>query len=413
MFVEFSVSNFRSIKKIETISFVAAPIVSKDKEIDNNNTFVAPGGKKLLKSLAIYGANGSGKSNILKALYAMLVIVRDSFADEKAIDNMSDPFVLDKRSKALPTFFQLVVIINKNQYRYGFEIKKGKVISEWLFGPAQVNEVFYFEREKDGIRVNTNSFAEGKDLESRTKDTTLFLNVTHAFDGKIASTIKDYFNSKILIHGGIGDEQAKKWAIDLMDDNEIYADVMKLLKNADFGIEKIYKEEVPVFNKAQNKEAEKKRITFRAHRSVLNSKGEAVELVDVPFDYFESEGTKKLFFIAASYVHALKVGRTLFIDEFEARLHPLLTRHILKMFNSKEHNKNNAQLVFATHDVGLLDSSILRRDQVYFVEKNKLGVSHFYSLINIGGVRNDASYGKDYIKGKYGAVPYLRNSHFE
>src|SRR5688572_22719053 len=122
MLLEFSVSNFRSIKSMQTLSFVAAPIVSKDKTLDDVNVFEAPDGTGLLKTLAIYGANGSGKSNIVKALLAMLFMIRDSFADEDTIFRANDHFQLDSRSESKPVFFQIIFFVNDKKFRYGFEV---------------------------------------------------------------------------------------------------------------------------------------------------------------------------------------------------------------------------------------------------------------------------------------------------
>ena len=126
------------------------------------------------------------------------------------------------------------------------------------------------------------------------------------------------------------------------------------------------------------------------------------------FQTFESEGTKKFFNYSSIFLEALKTGKALILDEFDAKFHPLLSRKIVELFNSKA-NKANAQLFFVTHDSNLLDAKLLRRDQIYFAEKNKQGETSIYSLVDLQGVRNDASFEKDYIKGKYGAIPFLGN----
>src|SRR5436190_2695493 len=120
MIVEFNVGNFRSIKSIQTLSLAAAPIVSKNKELDKENVFDSGNGIELLKSIVIYGGNASGKSNLVKAFLRMLHFIKDSFSNEKAIDKLSDPFILDKTSINRPTFFQLVFILDNKNYRYGF-----------------------------------------------------------------------------------------------------------------------------------------------------------------------------------------------------------------------------------------------------------------------------------------------------
>jgi len=144
-----------------------------------------------------------------------------------------------------------------------------------------------------------------------------------------------------------------------------------------------------------------------SQRKLFDNKGEEVGLENFVFDEVESEGTKKMFNYAGIFVNLLESGGTIVIDEFDARFHTSLTKAIVKLFNS-EKNKS-AQLCFVTHDTNLLDNDLLRRDQIYFAEKNQRGETSIYSLNEIKGVRNDSSLEKDYIKGKYGAIPYIRN----
>lgn len=130
----------------------------------------------------------------------------------------------------------------------------------------------------------------------------------------------------------------------------------------------------------------------------------ALEIFDI--DSHESEGTKKLFSLAGPLMDTLKNGRILFIDEFDARLHPLITYEIIRLFNSNKTNPKNAQIIFATHDTNLLSNKLFRRDQIWFAEKDKGGATHLYSLAEYK-VRNDASFENDYIQGKYGAIPFI------
>jgi AAA15 family ATPase/GTPase len=141
------------------------------------------------------------------------------------------------------------------------------------------------------------------------------------------------------------------------------------------------------------------------HRS-FDEQGNPTSLVSFDIDENESEGTRKLIYLAGPLIDTLKHGKVLFIDEFDARLHPLITHQIISLFNSNNTNPNNAQLIFATHDTNLLSNRLFRRDQIWFAEKDKLGATHFYSLVEYK-VRNDASFEKDYIRGKYGAIPFI------
>jgi len=140
-------------------------------------------------------------------------------------------------------------------------------------------------------------------------------------------------------------------------------------------------------------------------RKGFDKHGKPAEPVDLFMITMESEGTKKMFEISPALLESLEGGRVLILDEFDARFHPLLSRKIVELYNSAANKK--AQLIFATHDTNLLTPQLLRRDQVCFVEKDQQGASHFYSLADFKGVRNDASFEKDYIAGKYGAIPFL------
>jgi AAA15 family ATPase/GTPase len=175
--------------------------------------------------------------------------------------------------------------------------------------------------------------------------------------------------------------------------------MVEMLKLADVGIDDITREEL-----GTEGSHEKDYAAVTLHKR-FNKAGKPVE--QVPFFMLteESEGTQKMFGISPAILNSLEQGKVLIIDEFDARLHPLLSRKIVELYNST--SNKNAQLIFATHDTNLLTAHMLRRDQVCFVEKDKQGASHFYSLADFKGVRNDASFEKDYIAGKYGAIPFL------
>jgi len=419
MLVEFSVANFRSIKKKQTLSLLAAPIVSKDESIDENNVFEAPNGIKLLKTLAVYGANASGKSNLVKALLRMIHFIAKSFQDENQVERF-ETFQLDHNSSKKPIHFEMIFIVKKSLYRYGFEITNRRVSAEWLFGPAKKNEVEYFTRQLDDISINKTSFKEGEGLtEGKTRSSTLFLNVVHAFNGSISKEIRDSLLNSFAVTSGIDDSRFRIVTTTMLDRAEYDSQIMKLLKDADFGIEAlsvvdVEDKEIPSDISPEVKKKIGAGQKLQAIMTLKQSKGlKSAQPLAFRFDQFESEGTKKFFSYVGPIIQTLANGTCLIIDEFDARLHPSLTHRIVEMFNSNEYNKNNAQLIFVTHDTNFLDSSLMRRDQIYFAEKNKAGETSFYSLINIGGVRNDASFEKDYIKGKYGAIPFLGDFKIE
>jgi AAA15 family ATPase/GTPase len=416
MIIDFAVSNYRSVKELQTLNFVAAPIKSKYSDLDVNNVIPISEKLTLLKSIAIYGANGSGKSNLIKAMISMLVFIRDSFKNDELGVILAEPFLLDENSAKEPTFFQLSFIFNEVKYRYGFELIKNDVVSEWLFGTPEKKEVYYFTREKDNIKVNDKQFPEGKSLEDKTSSTSLFLSVTKAFNGKLSKAIMDFFLDKISISAGVTDESFRENTLVFLKDNITKQKIINLLNEADFGISDIKhhilaREDLPENSpKELLRHIDEGQVEFiGSKRDVLDENGNVVDHTYFNFDDKESEGTRKLFNYSGAIIEALEIGGVLVMDEFDARLHPLLTKKMVEMFNSSILNKNGAQLVFVTHDTNLLDNSLLRRDQIYFTEKNSCSETELYSLIDFKGVRNDASYEKDYIKGKYGAIPFLGN----
>ncbi len=416
MIIEFSVKNFRSIKEMQSLSFVAAPLKSKHAELDQNNVFQISEKLNLLKSVAIYGANGSGKSNVIKALITMLIFIRDSFTDETLGEKIIEPFMLNDNSSEEPSFFQISFILDQRKYRYGFEIFNNEVVSEWLFGTPDKKEVHYFIREKSDIKVNEKQFIEGKDLISKTSENNLFLRISKAFNGHISREIIDFFSKKISINIGVNDIGFRGETIRLLEEKNKKEQILALLNHADFGLsdinyKTITKEELPEDAPSEllSEVAEGKLGLMLTQRKAFDENGTQIANTYFQMDDKESEGTKKLFNYSGVIIEALEKGNTIFLDEFDARLHPMLTKKLVEMFNSPTINKNNAQLAFVTHDTNLLDNSLLRRDQIYFTEKNSRSETELYSLADFKGIRNDASYEKDYIKGKYGAIPYLGN----
>lgn len=414
MIIEYSVKNYRSIKELQTLSLVAAPIKSKYPELDTNNLIHVSDKLSLLKTVGIYGANGSGKSNIIKSLISMLLFVRDSFKNDDLGVMLIDPFLLNKTNKEEPSFFQLTFICDTVKYRYGFELFKNEVLSEWLFGTPEKNEVYYFTREGADINVNKKHFSEGLGLAEKTSKNNLFLNITKAFNGKLSKEIYDFFIHKISLNAGVNDIGFRDRTLELLKYSDYKQKIINLLNEADFGINdinhhRIKKEDLPD-NAPQDllKDAAEGKIDILVSHRSLRENNHDLD-VTFSFDDKESEGTKKLFNYSGIVIDALQKGRSLFIDEFDSRLHPLLTKRLVEMFNSSELNKEGAQLVFVTHDTNLLDNTLMRRDQIYFVEKKKNFETELYSLVDFKGVRNDASFEKDYIKGKYGAIPFLGN----
>lgn len=409
MLLEFSVENFRSIKLLQTLSMSKAGIVSKFKNIDHTNVIEATSKHALLKSKAIYGANASGKSNLIRAFVSFISIVANSVKDESILSHRIESFGLSTETEHKPSFFQMIILLNGIQYRYGFEATNEIIVSEWLYGTPGKKEVAFFTREMSLVKVNESKFQEGSkviDLYHQKENdiarpNSLFLTAVKSFNGGLAKSLIDYITSFIVISGLSDFSLHKKAEEALTNSNQKYR-ISEFLKLADIGIDEI--ERIEFENEKELENNGKNYLTVTKHKkydSELNPAGSAT--------FFmlnnESEGTKKMFAVSPLILQALNNGRVLIMDEFDARFHPLLTKKIVELFNSYENKKS--QFIFATHDTNLLSASLLRRDQVCFVEKDRYGASHFYSLADFKGVRNDASFEKDYVNGRYGAIPFL------
>ncbi len=430
MILEFTTANFKSFKTIQTFTMRAANISSKYKEIDTNNVISITEKIKILKSKAIYGANASGKSNLVSALFAYIMIVKNSVKEEKILKKIIKKYELSFENTEIPTFFQLIFAIKNDDnvniiYRYGFEIFENKIISEWLFGVPKKVEVQYFIREGMNVKVNERVFKEAKKFEDLTKSgdsdifrtNSLFLSAVSSMGGSFAKSIVNAI-SIINILSGIDDPIIREFASENIEIEENKNEILGLLRAADFGIEDIGKlskeeefpiEEMPLELRELLKSGNFKKTTNFYTKRCKFRDNEKIEDIAVDFDEWESEGTKKFFYLSPLLIRTLKEGRTLIIDEFDARLHPLLTKKIVNLFNSNLTNSKNAQLIFVTHDTNLLKQNLLRRDQICFIDKDKYGNSTLKTLIEIKGVRNDSSIDKEYIQGKFGAVPFLDN----
>lgn len=412
---EFSFGNFKSFKDIQTLNLSAAKIKSKNKDIDQNNVIEGNNkeGVSFLKSKAIYGANASGKSNIIKAFIAFIRIVKTSFKDEKALEAI-ESFKLSTETENEPTFFQIIFWYNNIKYRYGFEADTNSILSEWLYGKPKDRELpFYIRDNQKIIKLDKTNYPDGKNLitfidlnteiNNIYRDNSLLLSTLATFGfGKFSKQLIDSFAS-IFIFSRIGPQGRYDMymiAAEYLNHDKEKKYILDFLKYGDVGIEDVYDEEIPNIT-----DEKKKSRVLISNRKKFDKNLVSNETESFFFANHESEGTKKLFEFSPFIYNALKYKTPIIIDEFDARFHPLLTKKIVQLFNSKE-NKG-AQLIFVTHDTNLLSADLLRRDQIEFVEKDKYGASHLYSLVQFKGIRNNASFEKDYIQGKYGAIPFL------
>ena len=403
MLIRFSFKNFKSFKNENCLDMEATSL----KEHEYNVAKVDNG--EYLKVSAIYGANASGKTNVLQAFDYMKkrILVSDDSKKNSPIDEENVySFMINNDPIALE-----VEILAKNNkiYKYGFEVLNDKIISEWLF-EKRVNKFYsIFERNNNNVQIMK---VKNKLFDlTNVDDTTLFLKSFRLIDksNEDFSNVYDWFvNSTYLDLGNPNFERFinNRVSLKILSDENYKKELLKFIKTFDSGIEGI-------------KTTPDSIEAVKSNNGIIDieviHKGENGELKALPF-YLESNGTRKMFHLFDFFMDALKNGMVLFVDELDAKLHPLLTRYIINLFHNSDTNKGNGQLIYSTHDTVNLNKETFRRDEIWFAEKDKDGISEIYTLSdyileddkNAGKkVRNDATYNKDYLTGRYGAIPVL------
>lgn len=424
MLVNFRVENFKSFKDLAEFSMEA----TKLKNLKSSNTFTVEN-MSLLTSAVIYGANASGKSSVLDAIKSMKAIIKNSVDIEKSKRYRALPFLLNKDTEDKPTIYEIEFVIEQTMYRYGFVIAIDSIIlKEWLFQKKLIPRARYtplFEREGDNVSISPN-FKEGNKLIEKTRDNALFLSVVAQFNGEISDGIIKWMN-KLNILSNTRSEMFENYSFSKLDDSEFKDRIVSLIKSADIGIYDISKgnvsfdemmkknsslEELPEF--ILEKIKENGMSTIKTEHIQYNNDDTFYKMKTFDLS-FESDGTQKLLALTAPILDALESGDILIIDELDNSLHTELVEAIIKLFNSDKTNSNNAQLVFTTHDTNLLNQKLFRRDQIWFTQKNVLGQSELYSLVEYGKgkTRDDLVLEKNYLDGKFGAIPHIGSLAFE
>ena len=429
MLLEFQVENYLSFKENTILSMIASP---SKKEL--SDSIIVKDRYKILSSVAIYGANASGKSNFLRAIQFMKKFIFDSARESQVGDEIEvNSFKLNSNTENEPTLFEMTFIIHdviyKNEqkdivFRYGFQVSKNRIHAEWLFARFTTQESCLFTRVMDDFKFGE-KFNEGKRVYraiGKIRETTLFLSLIASIKGENAPITNDIMQwfEKLQDLTDIADGHVYGITANLMSEKKMKEKIIKAFCLADICVENIDIEKEPIditdlpnfIKKDLEKRGDLKNIhtiSVKTQHLKYNEKKEEIGLETFDFESEESDGSKKFFALIGPILDALRHGLVLIIDEIDARLHPSLCKILISLFNSKESNKNNAQIVFVTHNTQIMNRRMLRRDQIYFVEKDKYGESELYSLLDYKKVRNDASYDKDYLLGKYGAVPYLGN----
>ncbi len=405
MLIRFSFKNFKSFKDENLLDMEATALKEHEYNVAKTNNI------DLLKVAAIYGANASGKTNVLQAFDYMKkrILVSDDSKKNSPIDEENVfSFMINNE----PISLEVEILAKNNKiYKYGFEVLKDTIVSEWLF-EKRINKFYtIFEREKNNVTMKSNNKISGLvNIDERT----LFLNIYSKIDkdNEDFNNVYDWFvNANYLDLGNprFEDFINNRISLKILSDEKYKNELLRFIKTFDSGIEGI---------KTTPNSIEEVQNNNRVVKIELIHRGEDNKLKALPLE-LESNGTRKMFHLFDFFMDALKNGMVLFIDELDAKLHPLLTRYIINLFHNSETNISNGQLIYSTHDTVNLNKDTFRRDEIWFTEKNRDGISEIYALSDYmleddedgkktsRKVRNDATYNKDYLTGRYGAIPVL------
>lgn len=402
MLIRFSFKNFKSFKGENCLDMEATSLKEHDYNVAKTDS------TEILKVSAIYGANASGKTNVLQAFSYMKkrILVSD---DSKVSSPIDEENIYSFMINDNPISLEVEILAKNNKiYKYGFDILKDKIISEWLY-EKRINKFYeIFERNNNNVQIMKvkNKLFDLANID----DKSLFLKSFRAIDKSnedFNSVYEWFMNSNYLDLGDPEFEDAlnKRISLRIVEDEKYRSELLAFIKTFDATIDSI-------------------NISPASLEEIKNTNGVVkVELVHnyedgkkaLPIS-LESNGTMKMFHLFDFFMDALKNGMVLFVDELDAKLHPLLTRYIINLFHNSEKNIENGQLIYSTHDTVNLNKETFRRDEIWFAEKDKNGISEIYSLSdyimedengNAKKVRNDATYNKDYLTGRYGAIPVL------
>lgn len=398
MLCQFTVKNFKSIREETTFDMQATAISEHEDRI-----IIDRDGEGYLPVSAIYGPNGGGKSNVLEALHILaLKVLRPLYAaennEECAIPTKKlviDPFAFSEETKEQPTEFEVFFRTDLSEYRYIITVRRDVVLYERLdrIKLDTGRRSALFERDEDGM-VLKGVFAKLKtsDELSETLPLLSYLGITYQ-KNEVVKDIKEWFEHGIRFMNYGNPIQELRMAI--ANSGAVKELVLKMIQEMDLDILDFRVEE------KENNQIE----VFTKH--MIDDYEAELNLSD------ESSGTKKLFGLLPFIAESLLEGTTLVIDELDAKIHPVLLRHIIMMYNDMAINSKGAQLIFTSHDLSTMNSTVFRRDEIWFVAKGKRQNSKLYSLVEFKNdkgesVRKDAKFDKQYLEGKYGADPYLK-----
>lgn len=427
MLLQFSVSNFRAFRGLQTLNLAAS---NYDKALPENCiTPELPGlkNRRWVKGAAIYGANASGKSTLIEALAAFVGFVRESAKTTDPLIPIAqiEPFALDPTAATEPTAFAVTFVNEGVRYEYRVAATKKLVLHESLRAFPLGKEQVWFAREwsedlKDHTfgPENSKGLPRDKAVEKRTLPNMLYMSKAIAENRKELEPVFRWLVYRLVFL----DLSTKARFGDHFTMEELEADkstlreeILKLLRHADLGITGAHVVERPpvyqsddIIKAVTASMSDESRAYFMKDlwkQPELSHRAQAGQSVPLPWRS-ESAGTQRLFALVGHWLYILRSGYTVCVDEIETSMHPLMVRELLRLFFSDKENASKAQIIFTTHNPLLLDPTLIRRDQVWFTDKDHEGKAHLYPLTDYEP-RVGESLVRGYLAGRYGAVPFV------
>ena len=402
MLIEFTIQNILSFKEKVTLSLLASGLTGLE------NNYINIDNKKILKTIALYGANASGKTNLFKAIS----IIKEMLIQSNNMD-INDllpitSFEFENLEKQ-PSFFEIKFIKNNIRYVYGFLLNAKEILEEYLYYYPNGKESIIFDRKNDNYSFNQSEEKILKEIVNKTAKNKFFLATATNWNFEKTKPAYDFLTRDINVSFNLFDLQNKSFEKYKNDpDNELKNFTLNFLKKADFNICDYEINDIVLPNKFMDSEIKKILDIIKTYNVVLTHKFNDKEY-KMKFKS-ESLGTQILFILLPYLYETLNNCSVLFIDELDKSLHPFLIRYIVEIFNDSTINKNGSQLIFNTHDTNLLDLELFRRDQIWFTEKNNnTGISDLYSLNDFTSVRKTENIERGYLVGRYGAIPFVTN----
>ena len=415
MIIAFSVENHRSIRERQTLNLEA----TADDHLSESRIREC-GSLRLLRSAAIFGPNASGKSSLINAMMVMrgfvLASAREGQVNEKIPVN---PYRLRQGSDMAPSLFEWEFFWKGGRYRYGFTADREAIRSEWLMRKGSGKEAMLFTREGQAIDINPAKFPEGIDRKQFARPNALFLSLCAQLNGEESASILGWFE-QLRFASGLSDRSLFTFTAKQIQDAGHAKELAGFARKADFCISALSSEleEATEDNVPKDIPEEHRRqlisrkavlgAEIKARHTVYDIQGNACGHADFDLDVDESAGTRKFVSLAGPLHHTVQTGSIIVIDEFEARLHPSLTKAIWEWFHSPS-NTGTAQLIVPTHEILLMDPDILRRDQIWFFERDNFGATQLSCLAEFDPqkVRSTTKFSRQYLLGIFGAVPKL------